>query len=117
MKVIIYGRVNHAEDKALSTQVTIMKMYCKKQGYKIASVVTEFGSGAGLGKYIERFLDKDGSKSIDAVIVWNFSRITGDYASLIRLMGVLAKKRIRLLLLEETATEVINPLWKMKSKK
>lgn len=117
MRVIVYGRVNHVVDEAVSVQVDIMKMYCKKQGYKIAGVVTEFGSGAGLGKYIERFLDKDGSKSIDAVIVWNFSRITGDYASLIRLMEVLAKKRIRLLLLEETATEVTNPLWRMKCKK
>lgn len=114
MKVIIYGRVNHAGDEAVLTQIAILKMYCKKQGYKIASVVTEFGSGTGLEKFIDRFIDRDGAKSIDAVIVWGSAHITRDYTSLIRLMGILAKKRIRLLLLEETATEVVNPLWRMK---
>lgn len=117
MKVIIYGRVNHAEDETMSMQVDILKMYCKKQRYKIAGVVTEFGSGEGLGKYIDRFLDKDGANSVDAVIVWNFSRITVDYASRIRLMGILAKKRIRLLSLKETEVEAVNPLWRMKYKK
>lgn len=117
MKVIVYGRVNHADNEAMSMQVDMLKRYCRNRGYKITCVMTEFSSGRKIGKCLNQFLNANTMNEADAIVVQNFSCITKDYRKLLGFMEVLEEKKVRLISLDKQVVEPQSALWKMLWKK
>ncbi len=113
MRVIVYGRINHTDDETMLSQINMLKRYCRKKGYVISSVVTEFSSGRKTGQCLSELLYSSRMDGVDAIVVRNFSCITRDYMKLLGFMEALEEKKIRIISLDEEVVEPASKLWKL----
>lgn len=107
----IYRRENHVNQEIMSAQTDMLKTYCRAQKYKVVAMVIKFGFGAMSRKYIDRFVETSGPKSVDEIVVSNFSRATRNPSCLINLLEKLGQKNIRLISLDDTVVESRSALW------
>lgn len=113
MNVIVYSRIAHEDDWAMSVQVDMLKRYCGREGYVISDVVTEFSPGRIVGRCLSGLLENSRMNGVDALVVRNFSHITRDNMKLLEFMEAMEVRTVKVISLEEEVIEPTSALWKV----
>ena len=104
-KVIAYCRVstdNQKEEGTINLQVDTIKEYCQKKGFDLVDTFKDEGVSGGLEDRpalasLFNFLEGEGGKEIQAVIVWKLDRLARDLyiqEHLIKKLELLGKRLI-----------------------
>jgi site-specific DNA recombinase len=105
LKVIAYCRVstdNQKEEGTIGLQVDAIKEYCQKKGFDLVDTYKDEGVSGGLEDRpalasLFNFLEGDGGKKIEAVIVWKLDRLARDLyiqEHLIKKLELLGKRLV-----------------------
>lgn len=74
LKVGLYARVSPHDQQTLPMQLTAMREYAKRRGWKIAIEEKEVGSGAKTRPKREELLRAARRRDVDAIVVWRLDR-------------------------------------------
>ena len=73
-KVGLYARVSTHDQQTLPMQLTAMREYAKRRGWKVAIEDKEVGSGAKTRPKREELLRAARRREVDAIVVWRLDR-------------------------------------------
>jgi putative DNA-invertase from lambdoid prophage Rac len=74
LKVALYARVSTHDQQTLPMQLTAMRAYVKRRGWKVALEEKEVGSGAKTRPKREELLRAARRRDVDAIVVWRLDR-------------------------------------------
>lgn len=74
LKVGLYARVSTHDQQTLPMQLTAMREYAKRRGWKVAIEEKEVGSGAKTRPKREELLRAARRREVDAIVVWRLDR-------------------------------------------
>jgi DNA invertase Pin-like site-specific DNA recombinase len=74
MKVALYARVSTHDQQTLPMQLSALRAYARRPGWKVALEVEEVGSGASQRPQRDELLRAARRREIDAVLVWRPDR-------------------------------------------
>jgi putative DNA-invertase from lambdoid prophage Rac len=73
-KVGLYARVSTHDQQTLPMQLSAMRVYAKRRGWKVALEEKEVGSGAKTRPKREDLLRAARRREVDAIVVWRLDR-------------------------------------------
>jgi putative DNA-invertase from lambdoid prophage Rac len=73
-KVGLYARVSTHDQQTLPMQLSAMRTYAKRRGWKVALEEKEVGSGANTRPKREDILKAARRRELDAIVVWRLDR-------------------------------------------
>ena len=73
-KVGLYARVSTHDQQTLPMQLSAMRLYAKRRGWKVALEEKEVGSGAKTRPKREDLLRAARRRDVDAIVVWRLDR-------------------------------------------
>jgi DNA invertase Pin-like site-specific DNA recombinase len=74
LKVGLYARVSTHDQQTLPMQLSAMRAYAKRRGWKVALEGKEVGSGAKTRPKREEILKAARRRELDAIVVWRLDR-------------------------------------------
>lgn len=74
LKVGLYARVSTHDQQTLPMQLTAMKAYARRRGWKVVLEEKEVGSGAKTRPKREEILRAARRRDLDAIVVWRLDR-------------------------------------------
>ena len=74
LKVALYARISTHDQQTLPMQLSAMRAYAKRRGWKVAIEEKEVGSGAKTRPKREELLRAARRRDVDAIIVWRLDR-------------------------------------------
>ena len=74
LKVALYARVSTHDQQTLPMQLSAMRAYAKRRGWKVALEEKEVGSGAKTRPKREELLRAARRRHVDAIVVWRLDR-------------------------------------------
>ena len=73
-KVGLYARVSTHDQQTLPMQLSAMRTYAKRRGWKVSLEEREIGSGAKTRPKREQLLRAARRREVDAIVVWRLDR-------------------------------------------
>jgi len=74
LRVGLYARISTHDQQTLPAQLSALRTYAKRRGWRIAMEVKEVGSGAKRRPQREAMMDAARRREIDAILVWRLDR-------------------------------------------
>jgi putative DNA-invertase from lambdoid prophage Rac len=74
LKVALYARVSTHDQQTLPMQLSAMRAYAKRRGWKVALEEKEVGSGAKTRPKRDELLRAARRRDVDAIVVWRLDR-------------------------------------------
>jgi putative DNA-invertase from lambdoid prophage Rac len=74
LKVALYARVSTHDQQTLPMQLSAMRAYARRRGWKVALEGKEVGSGAKTRPQREELLRAARRRDVDAILVWRLDR-------------------------------------------
>lgn len=87
MRVGLYARVSTHDQQTLPMQLSAMREYAERRGWKVVKETSEIGSGAEEREKREELLKAARRKEIDAVVVWRLDRWGRSLIDLVTTLG------------------------------
>ena len=100
-RVGLYARVSTHDQQTLPLQLTAMRDYVAKRGWKIALEVQDIGSGASLRAKREELVKAARRRELDRIIVWRLDRWGRSLLDLVSTLQELASLNVGFVSLSE----------------
>src|SRR5271155_3458592 len=97
----LYARVSTHDQQTLPLQITAMRDYVTKRGWKIALEVQDIGSGATLRPKREELIKQARRRELDRIVVWRLDRWGRSLADLVSTLQELASLNVGFVSLSE----------------
>lgn len=101
MKVGLYARVSTHDQQTLPMQLSAMREYVERRGWKVVIEVSEIGSGAKERQKREDLIRSARRRQIDAIVVWRLDRWGRSLVDLVTTLGELGELEVGFVSLTE----------------
>lgn len=101
MKVGLYARVSTHDQQTLPMQLSAMREYVERRGWKVVIEVSEIGSGAKEREKREDLIRSARRRQIDAIVVWRLDRWGRSLVDLVTTLGELGELEVGFVSLTE----------------
>jgi len=101
MKVGLYARVSTHDQQTLPMQLSAMREYVERRGWKVVIEVSEIGSGAKEREKREDLIRLARRRQIDAIVVWRLDRWGRSLVDLVNTLGELGELEVGFVSLTE----------------
>lgn len=101
MKVGLYARVSTHDQQTLPMQLSAMREYVERRGWKVVIEVSEIGSGAKEREKREDLIRSARRRRIDVIVVWRLDRWGRSLVDLVTTLGDLGELEVGFVSLTE----------------